>query len=77
MRFLNWNQRKVHNLTPWEIWGFIAGRVFVSFGLGVLAMKYYPQIVASFGIPALVIGLVLLVFAAKGLARTEQAKNEP
>ena len=74
MRFLNWNHRKVQNLTPWEIWGFIAGRVFMSFGLGVLAMHYYPQIAGSLGIPTLVIGIILLIFAAKGLRRKEAPK---
>jgi hypothetical protein len=74
MRFLNWNQRKVHNLTPWEIWGFIAGRVFMSFGLGVLAMQYFPQIAGSLGIPTLIIGFVLLIFAAKGLAPKDAPK---
>ena len=77
MRFVNWNRRKVRKLTAWEIWGFIAGRVFMSFGLGVLAMQYYPQIAGSFGIPTLIIGIVLLIFAAKGLARKDDAKDQP
>ena len=77
MRFLNWNRRKVQNLTPWEIWGFIAGRVFMSFGLGVLAMQYYPELTKSFGIPALVLGIVLLIFAAKGFSRKETPKASP
>jgi hypothetical protein len=74
MRFLNWNQRKVQNLTPWEIWAFIAGRVFMSFGLGVLAMQYYPQISGSLGFTTLIIGVILLIFAAKGLRRKETPK---
>lgn len=74
MRFPNWNHRKVQNLTPWEIWAFIAGRVFMSFGLGVLAMQYYPQISGSLGFPTLIIGFVLLIFAAKGLRRKETPK---
>jgi protein-S-isoprenylcysteine O-methyltransferase Ste14 len=74
MRFLNWNQKKVQNLTPWEIWGFIAGRVLMSFGLGVLAMQSWPQIAGFLGIPSLAIGLALLVFAAKGLRRKAPAK---
>ena len=76
MRFLDWNQRKMRNLTPWEIWGFIAGRVLMSFGLGVLAMKYYPEAVDRVGVPTLVVGLILLAFAAKGLARKEIAKED-
>jgi hypothetical protein len=69
------NHRKVQNLTPWEIWGFIVGRVFVSFGLGVLAVQYWPQIVGSLGIPTVIIGFVLLLFAAKGLRRKEVASE--
>jgi hypothetical protein len=75
MRFLNWNHQKVQNLTPGEIWGFIAGRVFMSFGLGVLAMQYYPRIAGPLGIPTLIIGIALLIFAAKGLARKKTTKD--
>ena len=75
MRFLNWNHRKVQNLTPWEIWGFIAGRVLMSFGLGVLAMQYFPQVSTALGIPTLIIGIVLLIFAAKGFARKDVTKH--
>ena len=74
MRFLNWNQRKVQNLTPWEIWGFIAGRVFMSFGLGVLAVQYFPRVAGPLGIPTLVLGIICLVFAAKGFTRKENTK---
>lgn len=69
MRFLNWNHKKVQNLSPWEIWMFIAGRVYMSYGIGVLAMRYYPQAVYRSGCPALVLGLVLLIVAAKGFLR--------
>jgi hypothetical protein len=75
MRFLNWNQKKVQNLTPWEIWMFVAGRVFMSFGIGVLAMKYYPQMVSWSGIPTLVFGIILLAFAARGLTRKSPPSN--
>ena len=74
MRFLDWNRQKVQNLTAWEIWGFVAGRVFMSFGIGVLAMQYYPQVAGSLGIPTFVIGIIFLVFAAKGLRRKEAPK---
>jgi hypothetical protein len=69
MRFLNWNHRKVQNLTPWEIWAFIAGRVLMSFGFGVLAVRYIPRVADPLGILTLVTGIICLVFAAKGLAR--------
>ena len=62
--------RKVQNLTPWEIWGFIAGRV-MSYGLGVLAMEYFPHIAAPLAVPTLIIGIALLIFAARGLARKQ------
>lgn len=47
----------------------------MSFGLGVLAMQYYPQTVGLLGIPTLIIGIVLLVFAAKGFARKNVTKD--
>jgi hypothetical protein len=37
-------------------------------------MQYYPQIAGSLGIPTLIIGIVLLIFAAKGLARKDDPK---
>jgi hypothetical protein len=76
MGVLKWNQRKVQNLTAWEIWGFIAGRVLVSFGVDVLAAQYFPQIVSPLGIPAVLVGLVLLAFALKGFTRTPSVKDQ-
>jgi len=69
MHLLNWNHKKVQNLTPWEIWMFIAGRVFMSFGIGILVMQYFPHAASWLGIPTLVIGFILLAVAAKGFAR--------
>ena len=69
MSILSWNHGKVRNLTPWEIWAFIAGRVLVGFGLGALAMQYYPQMFGSLAVPSLGFGIVLLMFAMKGLLR--------
>jgi hypothetical protein len=66
---LNWNAGKVRNLTGTEIWFFIVGRVLVAFGIGVMGVRYYPQIAGPLGIPAVVVGSVLLVVAAKGLLR--------
>jgi hypothetical protein len=66
---LNWNAKKVKNLTGTEIWLFIIGRGLVAFGLGVLAIRYFPEIVEPMGIPAIVIGLIVLLIAAKGLLR--------
>jgi len=43
-QMLKWNAAKVKNLTGVEIWLFIIARVFVGFGLGVLATQYFPQV---------------------------------
>jgi hypothetical protein len=66
---LNWNAGKVKNLTGAEIWLFIIGRVLTAFGVGVLCVRYYPRIAGPLGFPAAVVGLLLLVVAAKGLLR--------
>ncbi len=68
---LKWNSSKVKSLTGTEIWLFIIARVLVGFGLGVLAVRYFPEIALSLGFPALVIGLALFLVAAKGLLRSE------
>lgn len=66
---LNWNAGKVKNLTGLEIWLFIIGRGLAAFGIGVLAMRYFPQFVEPLGFPTIVIGLLLFVVAAKGMFR--------
>ena len=66
---LAWNQRKVRQLTPGELWLFIIGRVLVAFGLGVIAMQRLPALVAPLGWPVAIGGVVLLLIAAKGMAR--------
>jgi hypothetical protein len=68
---LKWNAGKVKNLTGAEIWLFIIGRVLAAFGLGVLAVRYYPQFAKPLGLPALAVGLVLLLVAGKGLFRRQ------
>jgi hypothetical protein len=66
---LNWNAGKVRGLTGGEIWLFIIGRVLVAFGLGVLGMRYLPDIVGPLGLPAVIAGILTLVVAAKGMWR--------
>jgi len=63
------NQQRVKNLMPLETWAFIVSRVLVAFGLGILALKYFPAEASALGIPAIVVGLVVLLFASKGLVR--------
>lgn len=66
---LNWNVGKVKNLTGVEIWFFIIARVLIGFGAGILFTRYYPQIAAPLGVPAVVVGALVFVAATKGLAR--------
>ena len=66
---LNWNAGKVKNLTGLEIWLFIIGRGLVAFGAGVLAVRYFPEIAEPMGFPAVAIGLIVFLVAAKGLFR--------
>jgi len=66
---LKWNAAKVKNFTGTEVWLFIIARVLVGFGLGVLAARYFPQVADALGIPALVVGMILFLTAAKGLFR--------
>ena len=66
---LEWNRAKVRNLTGFEVWLMIVGRVLVGFGFGVLSVRWIPQIANPLGVPAMVLGLVLLLIAAKGLFR--------
>ena len=66
---LNWNVGKVKNLTGLEIWFFIVGRVLIGFGVGILFTRYDPRIAMPLGVPAVVVGLLLFVVAAKGLVR--------
>jgi hypothetical protein len=73
---LKWNATKVKKLTATEIWLFIIGRVLMAFGLGVLAVQYFPQVAGTLGIPALVLGLVLFIVAARGLARPTSESDD-
>jgi hypothetical protein len=72
---LEWNKAKVRNLTGTEIWLMIVGRVLAGFGLGILAVSYFPQFFTPLGFPVLLLGMILLVIAAKGLFRP--AKRTP
>lgn len=69
LNMLNWNAGKVKNLTGAEIWLFIVGRGLLVSGAGILLERYYPQIAEPLCVPAIVIGLVLFGFAAKGMFR--------
>ena len=66
---LRWNATKVQQLTPLELWLFIVGRVLAGFGLGILAMQYWPQVFAYIGSPAALAGVACIVVALKGFRR--------
>jgi hypothetical protein len=66
---LNWNARKVKNLTGLEIWLFIIGRGLVAFGAGILAVRYFPGIVEPMGFPAVAIGLIVFLIGIRGMFR--------
>ena len=66
---LNWNAKKVRNLTGTEIWLFILGRVLIAFAIGILIGQYFPRAAALIALPALAIGGVLFLIATKGLWR--------
>jgi len=69
---LKWNQKKVQQLSPVEIWLFIIGRVLIAFGIGVFAVQYFPEIANTLALPAIIIGLVVMVIALKGFANKKQ-----
>ena len=69
---LKWNAAKVKNFTGTEIWLFIIARMLIGFGLGVLAVRYFPQVANPLGIPALIVGMILFVIAAKGFFQSSK-----
>ena len=73
---LVWNQQKVRQLSPGEIWLFIVGRVLAAFGAGVLLAAYIPS-ADGVGWAALIVGIVLLVLAGKGMFRKPAATPGP
>jgi hypothetical protein len=70
---LNWNKKKVQNLNPLEIWMFIVGRVFVGFGVGAWVMHLFPGLSFLLIFPPIILGALLLAFAAKGLFRSSDS----
>lgn len=66
---LEQNRNRVQNLSSLEIWLFIIGRVLIGFGLGILAVMYLPETFAKLGLPIVIIGLIILIAASRGLLR--------
>ena len=50
--------------------------MLIGFGLGVLAVQYFPHAAGTLGIPALVLGVLLFAIAAKGLARPTSESDD-
>jgi hypothetical protein len=63
------NRRRVRQLTGLEMWLFIVGRVLAAFGLGVLTMTYLPSVASLLAWPAVVVGMLILLVASRGLLR--------
>jgi hypothetical protein len=63
------NKTRLQNLTGIEIWLFIIGRVLVAFGIGILAMLYFPSDASAIAWPAILIGIAILLVASRGLFR--------
>ena len=57
-----------------EIWLFIACRVFLAFGLGILAMTYVPSLATPAAIPCIALGFIILAIAFKGFVRKDPAE---
>jgi hypothetical protein len=64
----------VQSLTGLEIWLFIIGRVLVAFGIGALAMAYYPSVASTLAWPAVLAGIVILLVGSRGLFRRPPEK---
>ena len=72
---LQGNRNRVQNLSGLEIWLFIIGRVLVGFALGILAMLYFPTVSAQLAWPILMLGVVILVVASRGLLRKPPSES--
>jgi hypothetical protein len=70
---LNWNHRRVRNLSPREIWLFIVGRVVAALGVGMFAALNWPALSRMAAIPLVAVGVVCLIVAGRGLARKPEA----
>ena len=66
---LEGNRKRVQQLNGKEIWAFIVARVLIGFALGIFAVMYFPRIATQLAWPALTLGAVLFVVAARGLLR--------
>ena len=71
MKLLEANARRVQNLSPIGIWLFIIGRVLAAFGLGILAMAYFPSYAFPAGVPLVLAGVIALAVAFTGLGRSK------
>lgn len=66
---LAWNQRQVRKLAPIEIWLFIIGRVLVGLGIGMAVAFYLPDFSRAAALPLVVVGVLCLLAASRGLFR--------
>ena len=71
------NHRRVQRLTPTEVWLFIVGRVLAAFGVGILFARYQPRLAGALAWPAVVVGVLCLAVAARGLRRAAPSGDAP
>ena len=64
---------RVKGVTAVEMWRFTMAQILIGFGLGALAARYYPSVVAgTHGFTELGLGTLLLVIAVIGLLRKKE-----
>jgi hypothetical protein len=68
-------QKQVENLSPAKLWMFIFARGFLGFGIGAMAMQYFPRFFTDSGLPMFVIGLILFGLAVKGSKQKARPSN--
>lgn len=66
------NAERVKRLSPVDIWLFIIARVLIGFGLGILAIQYFPHFARDLGVPAIGTGALLFAIASIGLFRNKR-----
>jgi hypothetical protein len=69
-------QKMVQNLNPLKLWMFVLARGFMGFGVGVMAMQYFPHLFAYTGLPMVVVGFVLLGLSLKGSTQKSPPANK-
>jgi len=70
---LEWYRNHVKKLSVTEKRLFMIGRILVGFGLGELTAIYFPDFSTKLVFPVIVLGIILLLFASRGLFRSSES----